>query len=369
MKSAPLQSVRSREWQNNGCSIAIQPVPSEENQATFASVPSHIMKKYDFIFLFVSLFLWQNIFWIMALSLRRFHIEISSACNLHCSFCPDLMRKKQFMPVPIFKEILGKVEHVAQEISLHLMGEPLMHRQLSQILDAAAVVGKHINLTTNGVLLNEERERLLLHPIVRQVNFSLQSYPDNFPERDPGEYLERIVIFSKKASENRPDLYINFRFWNLDPMSGSGSKNEELFEFLESELDVVIPRQVDIKFRKGRRLRGRMYAHFDSRFDWPSLQGQSWGESGTCKALQTHAGVLADGMMVPCCLDREGDIPLGSLLEKDFDQIYNGVRTQAMLKGFQNGKLVEELCRHCGYIQRFDRQAKALIGKNDGAQA
>jgi MoaA/NifB/PqqE/SkfB family radical SAM enzyme len=302
----------------------------------------------------------------MAKLLNRIHIEISNACNLQCSFCPEVMRKKQFMSVPVFKEVLGKVAPFAQEICLHLMGEPLMHRQLAQILDVAFGVGTPINLTTNGVLLTEKKEQLLLHPIIRQVNFSLQSYLDNFPERDPYEYLEKIVSFSKRALENRPDLYINFRFWNFDPMQNSSPQNGKVFEFLERKLNVVIPRQVDFKFRKGRHLRDRMYAHFDSRFVWPSLQGKYYGTQGTCKALQVHAGVLVDGTMVPCCLDKEGDIPLGNLLQKNFEEIYKNVRTQKMLKGFQCGKLTEGLCQHCNYIQRFEGQAKALLGKNKG---
>lgn len=307
------------------------------------------------------IFLCLQFLWILTMQFNRIHIEISNACNLQCSFCPEVLRKKDYMSVSKFKVILDRVSPFTREISLHLMGEPLMHRQLDQILDAAFSAGMPVNLTTNGVLLNEAKEVLLLHSAIRQINFSLQSYPDNFPERNPALYLEKIVNFSKKAEMIRPDLYINFRFWNLEQDSTESRQNEALFEFLERNLEIEIPRTVDVKFRKGRHLRGRMYAHFDSRFEWPSLENAYRGDVGTCKALQNHMGVLSDGTVVPCCLDKEGKIPLGNVLENNFDEIFNSDRTQKMLKGFKCGRLVEDLCKHCSYIKRFDKQTKSAL--------
>ena len=295
--------------------------------------------------------------------LKRIYIEISNSCNLKCTFCPEVLRKKQFMSVPVFKEILKKIAPYTEEIALHLMGEPLMHRQLDQLLDAAAEKGTPVNITTNGVFLTDEKKQLLLHPIIRQVNFSLQSYSDNFPVRDPGDYLERIADFSITALERRPDLYINFRFWNLNLLNESNLANEEIFAFFEKKLDVVFPVQVDIKFRKSRRLRGRIYVHFDSRFEWPSMQGKYYGTKGTCKALQTHVGILADGRMVPCCLDKEGIISSGNLLDHSFEEIFMNLRNQTMLYGFLSGNLTEELCQRCSYVQRFKGKAKALQDK------
>jgi radical SAM protein with 4Fe4S-binding SPASM domain len=100
-------------------------------------------------------------------------------------------------------------------------------------------------------------------------------------------------------------------------------------------------------------VRGRLYLHFDTEFTWPSLELPALGTEGTCYGLRTHFGVLVDGTVVPCCLDKEGAIPLGNLREKPISDILGGARASAMRKGFRERRLVEELCRRCQYIERF----------------
>ena len=44
-----------------------------------------------------------------------------------------------------------------------------------------------VNLTTNGMLLDDKRAAILLHPALKQINFSLQSFESNFPAADNTE--------------------------------------------------------------------------------------------------------------------------------------------------------------------------------------
>jgi hypothetical protein len=57
--------------------------------------------------------------------------------------------------------------------------------------------------------------------------------------------------------------------------------------------------------------------------------------------------------VVPCCLDKEGVIPLGNAQTENLEDILAGPRALKMLQGFKNHRLVEDLCRRCQYIQRF----------------
>ena len=64
--------------------------------------------------------------------------------------------------------------------------------------------------------------------------------------------------------------------------------------------------------------------------------------------------VLWDGTVVPCCLDHDGDIPLGNLLQEDLADILASPTAEAILEGFTQGKAVHPLCRRCGFAhQRF----------------
>lgn len=49
------------------------------------------------------------------------------------------------------------------------------------------------------------------------------------------------------------------------------------------------------------------------KFSWPDKSLQPKHQQLFCRGLRDHIGVLCDGTVVPCCLDHEGDIPLGNL--------------------------------------------------------
>jgi radical SAM protein with 4Fe4S-binding SPASM domain len=233
------------------------------------------------------------------------------------------------------------------------MGDPLVHPKLHELVDIASEYGSRIFFVTNGVLLREERADLLLHPSFRQVNFSLHSFADNFPGKDPTQYLEKIFAFTERAFESRPDLYVNYRLWNLNDTRGSGEQNRDVLRRIEERFEWVLGSVVDVRRRKSHCVRNRLYLHFDTEFTWPALDLPVLGEHGSCYGLNSHFGILADGTVVPCCLDKEGGIALGNIAETPVLEILNGKRARAMVKGFQERKLVEELCRRCQYIERF----------------
>lgn len=299
----------------------------------------------------------------MTLPRKRFekiYVEISNVCNLRCDFCPEVLREKDVMSAGLFTRIIADAAPLAEQVCLHLMGEPLTHPQFPELIRICASHGVPVNLTTNGTLLNAERSEALLHPIVRQVNFSLHSFEANFPGQDIGAYLDKVFTFTKRAFEHRPDLYVNYRLWNLE--GADSSRNDALISRVESAFGVELDRRVDVRWRKGKHVAHRLYLNFDSRFEWPSPDAPFRSETGTCRALSSHIGVLTDGTVVPCCLDKEGVTILGDARRQPLSEVLAGERAAAMARGFAEGRLVEDLCRRCSFIARFEGQAARLAG-------
>ena len=69
--------------------------------------------------------------------------------------------------------------------------------------------------------------------------------------------------------------------------------------------------------------------------------------------LKQHFGILADGVVVPCCLDGEGDIPLGNVFTGELSEILSAPRARAIVEGFRRRAAVEPLCQTCSYKNRF----------------
>jgi len=288
---------------------------------------------------------------------KRINIEISNICNLQCSFCPEVHRDKQVMSDALFRKVITEVAPLTEEVCLHLMGEPLGHPKLSELVEICAEQGVPINLTTNGTLLNDRRREILLRPIVRQVNFSVHSFEANFGERDVAPYLSKLFAFTREAFEKRPDLYINYRIWDLqDPVSLTPT-NARIRDAIEREFGFKLEaRTVDLRRQKGYRILNRLYLNLDSRFEWPSLSAPVRSEQGYCHALSNHFGIHADGTVVPCCLDKEAVLKLGNCAKLSIADILASERATRIARGFERNQCVEELCRRCDFIKRFDRK-------------
>ena len=289
---------------------------------------------------------------------QKVYVEISNICNLQCDFCPPVLRDKDTMTADVFKRVIAQVAPLADQVCLHLMGEPLTHPRFPEFIQICAEAGLPVNITTNGTLLNAVRIEALLHRGVRQVNFSIHSSESNFPGQDIGPYLEKIFDFTKRAFTQRPDLYVNYRLWNID--NDTNGKNNEMAGRVGTAFNVELTNDVDVRWRKGRHVVNRLYLHYDSRFEWPNPSSPILSDRGTCRALSSHIGILSDGTVVPCCLDKEGMTVLGDVRRESLDVVLASKRATDMAQGFSEGRLVEDLCRRCTFISRFDGQAKRL---------
>jgi radical SAM protein with 4Fe4S-binding SPASM domain len=283
----------------------------------------------------------------------KVYVEIGNVCNLQCSFCPEVERGKDRMDEAQLRRVLREVKPYAERVTYHLMGEPLAHPEFTRFVDVAGEEGVPLEITTNGTLLKPASEAALLHPTVAQVNFSLQSFFDNFPNADPETYLKRIFTFCHRALAERPELYLNFRLWNLPRGSAEDALNERLLLRIESEFGAEVNRRLDLRMKKGKRLRGRLYLHYDSRFRWPSLADPELRQEGSCWGGRKQMAVHANGAVVPCCLDKEAKIGLGNLHEEGFAEILASPRAASLREGFEKGELREDLCRRCDYAMRF----------------
>ena len=256
------------------------------------------------------------------------------------------------MSLEEFEAILKQVAPITEIVCLHLLGEPTAHPKFKEILEICDKYNTEIELTTNGLLTRRHQNLLIASKSVRQVNFSLQAFRDNFPNKDIEPYLAPIFEFVKMANENRPLIYINFRLWNL---FGKDVGNEEIIQKIEAYFDISVKRMTEVGGYKSKKIWNNLYLHFDTRFEWPSLDLPFQGKQGRCNGVLNHIGIHANGTVVPCCLDEKSVINLGNVNETSLENILNSERFQNMKKGFENGVLVEELCQKCSFINRFKK--------------
>ena len=287
---------------------------------------------------------------------KKFYLEITSVCNLACSFCPPTIRARQFVSPEDFAMRLDQIKPHTDYINLHVKGEPLLHPKIGELLDISAEKGFKVNITTNGTLIEKRREQLLNKPAIRQMNFSLHSFDDNnLPDREG--YMQKIIDFVKGQTK-ATDMIVSFRLWNLSQDNRTNAeikRNRALLAMIEKAFDLDYQIEERVEPGGGIQIAERVYINQDYEFKWPSLDEEEDDGKGFCYGLRNQAAILSNGTVVPCCLDGEGVIDLGNIYKDSFSDIIKMERAQNLVDGFSRREAVEELCRKCGFRQRFGK--------------
>ena len=108
---------------------------------------------------------------------RTMLLLINRGCNLKCSFC-DLWEHFENMDVqnkliPLLDEAVA----IGTETLVITGGEPFIHPDIFVAVAAAKARGMHVNITTNGTLINKRWDELIRSG-VDSLSFSIDGMPD-----------------------------------------------------------------------------------------------------------------------------------------------------------------------------------------------
>lgn len=281
----------------------------------------------------------------------RLYIEITNMCNMSCSFCAKNQRANRSMSVEEFAHVAKEVAPFTNYIYLHVLGEPLSHKNIEEFIQIGYQLGLKVNITTNGTLLAQKKEILLKAKGLRKVSVSLHSMEEGSCN-DNDKYLREVADFAKEFTA--VGKLCELRLWNI----GAGDDYnhrvvEPLFAYLgisEEEQKVIVEeifKQGTLTFWPG------LFLGKSERFTWPSMNAPLTNHPTYCHGAGSQLGILVDGTVIPCCLDSLGDVDLGNIFSESLKDILQGQRAMAMKEGFRRRQPSEELCKRCEYATRF----------------
>lgn len=287
---------------------------------------------------------------------KKVYIEITNICNLDCNFCPKTKRVYKKIDEECFRHVIDQVKPFTDHIYLHLMGEPTAHPLLKKFLEISYQEGLKVNITTNGTLIQKVKDTLINSPALRQVNISLHSFEANDPVINLGQYVEGITEFILEA-QAKSNIISSIRLWNIDTeeLKANNELNSDILSLLETKLGLDFSIKEKLQEKSGVKLGKNVYLNMAEKFDWPDMNREEVEERAFCYGLRDQIGILVDGTVVPCCLDSEGNIPLGNIYEENLVDILESERAKKIYEGFSNRCAVEELCKRCGYVKRYSK--------------
>lgn len=260
---------------------------------------------------------------------KKVYVEITNNCNLSCDFCIKNKRERKFMTESEFKIILSKLKGITNYLYFHVLGEPLLHPNINELINTASNDYK-INITTNGYLI----DRIKNNKNINMINISLHSYDPKY-SISLNKYLNNIFEAVDTLIEN--NTKINFRLWV------ENKENNNIINYINSYY------KTNIKLEKCK-IKDNLYLDISSFFIWPDLDNNYYNEIGKCYGLIDHFGILVDGTIIPCCLDSKANINLGNAFKDDIEKTLKSDRCIKMVNGFKENKKKEELCKHCKFL-------------------
>ncbi len=315
----------------------------------------------------------------------RIHLELTNRCNFSCVFCPDgkMTRKREvWMWGWRFPHwIRSRILDLAEKVTFHVMGEPLLHPQFFDILDHARERGISVGLTTNGALLRPDTIQQLANRDLFQIDISLQTPdPESFHATRGSRisfdvYREGLLdLLAACAARPEPPVFkiriMTTRFAGRmkqklgipDFLGSSALLRRTVLEWTDRIYDrlglVPVPRQNLLKRIGKIGIHGWNVIEISPRIFIETYILSDWGNAfadgnvvearrGYCFGMRDHFAVLYSGDVVLCCIDFDGKTSLGNLQDTSLSEILRSERLGKIMEGFQRGALVEPYCRRC----------------------
>lgn len=264
---------------------------------------------------------------------KKVYIEICNGCNLNCDFCIKNSRQVKYIKRDEYEYIINKIAGYTKEIYLHVLGEPLMHKDINYFIDYANNMGILVNITTNGYLINKIKDNKNIH----RLNISMHSFNSRYGiEID--EYIDNVFYV---VDNLRDKTFVSLRLWVKT------ENTKKILEYINKRYGTKI---LKIDNNKKIKISNNLIIDSFHEFIWPDINNSYYNENGRCNGLIDHFGILSTGEIIPCCLDSKGIINLGNIYQDNLEDVFNSKLVKEMREGFLNNKKCQELCRHCSFL-------------------
>jgi MoaA/NifB/PqqE/SkfB family radical SAM enzyme len=170
--------------------------------------------------------------------LERLALVVTDRCNLRCKLCNSRLNSYFIndMKYPIIKKVLETAKELkVRELEI-LGGEPMLRKDICDIIEYATSLGINTTMYTNGTLIDEEKAQQLVNSGLKKVVISIDGYQEeNDFLRGEGTYEKAVTaIRSFKQFENKLDIVtvkINISKYN-------STKINDFANYLTEELGI-----------------------------------------------------------------------------------------------------------------------------------
>lgn len=283
-------------------------------------------------------------------------IEPTTACNLRCPECPSGLRSFTRPRGTLNPESFGKtIDELSPTLSyliFYFQGEPFLHKQIFELIRKAADKKIYTATSTNAHFLDKENARKTvesgLHRCIISIDGTTQEVYEQY--RIDGN-LDKVLQGAKNLVEAKRELNSNtpqiiFQFLVVKPNEHQIEEVHRLAK--EIGVDEVRLKTAQIyEYEQGSPLIPTIekYARYQKQADG------SWKIKNKlinhCWKLWHSCVITWDGIVVPCCFDKDAEYRMGNAFETSFNEVWNSDAYQTFRATVVRSRAEIEMCKNC----------------------
>ena len=328
---------------------------------------------------------------VLAPATTSLYFELTNKCNFHCTFCPSDSQKRNlgFMNLELVKQLYEEnaEKKIANEVNLHLMGEPTLHPELIEILKFGASKNIRTELVTNISTLVAKNVPQILDTLYGRltashmtpteetyqfrgkVGLSWDRYINNL-RLLVREYMKRLgkgkavkneVTIRVMATENTAsNVIINdkpneanaiLKEWNdfvagveqelgMAPFKRQDHDTDDLLKG-NNQASISFPLQQGLKLTFW-----RAFTFANTRVS-DDFELKTTRQAAYCPHPFTDVGVLWNGDVTLCCLDHDGQLNVGNIRDSSIETVIQSEAAQKLRASMLGEQPLPPVCQNC----------------------
>jgi len=283
-------------------------------------------------------------------------IEPTTSCNLRCPECPSGLRQftrpTGMLDIIFFKKIIGELKSTLVNLTFYFQGEPYLNPAFLDMVKHASENGIFTITSTNAHYLNDENSKKTIESQLDKLIISVDGTTQETYEQyriggDLNKVIQgtkNIVKWRKQLNSKRP--FIVFQFLVVKPNEHQISDVYKLAEELGVD-DVKLKTAQVYDFENGNNLipENENYARYKQNTDgkW-SIKNKLLNQ---CWRMWSGCVITWDGLVVPCCFDKDAKHQLGDLKNKKFKEVWLSDGYNNFRKSILKSRKEIDICTNC----------------------
>ena len=283
-------------------------------------------------------------------------IEPTTACNLGCPECPSGL--KQFtratgrLPIEENKNMLNQIGQNLFYINYYFQGEPFLNPQFLDLVKEASNRKIYTATSTNAHFITDKKASEIIASGLSRLIISIDGITQTTYEdyRIHGQ-LDKVLrgtqsMIKAKKEHNSKTPHVIWQFLVTGKNEHEITQLQQLAK--EYEVDELRLKSIQVyDFEDGNPLipQNEKYSRY-KRLPNGKYKMKS-GLSNHCWRMWSSTVLTWDGIVVPCCFDKDAKHQLGKLGESNFKNIWKSERYKSLRKQILTARQSVDICNNC----------------------